>query len=152
MSDTLRRVITGMDEGGESCVLLDAIVTRGRPEPVGVANLWSAGPVPVDNALPLDSGLKPFDPAQLAEVGLGFMLIEFAPGMGREDPGMHATNTTDHFVVVEGAIVLVLDKEEVTLRRGDTGVLRGVRHGWRNDTAETTVLVTTSAPARPLIV
>jgi mannose-6-phosphate isomerase-like protein (cupin superfamily) len=47
-------------------------------------------------------------------------------------PYMHKTRTLDFCFVIEGEITLVLDKEEVELRAGDTVVQRGTNHAWSN--------------------
>lgn len=60
-------------------------------------------------------------------------LVEYAPGFGQDDPGMHATETLDHFYVLEGEIVMVLEVGEAVLRSGEIGIIRGAIHGWRND-------------------
>ena len=78
------------------------------------------------------------------------MLADYPPGLGRDDPGMHFTNTADHFHVISGEVVLVLEAEEVTLRAGDSGVCRGVMHGWRNDGAASARMVTFVLPAHPM--
>jgi mannose-6-phosphate isomerase-like protein (cupin superfamily) len=49
------------------------------------------------------------------------------------DPGMHATDTIDFELVLEGTVVLELDDgAEVTLHPGDTVVQNGTRHRWKN--------------------
>jgi quercetin dioxygenase-like cupin family protein len=46
---------------------------------------------------------------------------------------MHATDTIDFEVVLEGTVILELDDDaEVTLHPGDTVVQNGTRHRWRN--------------------
>ena len=47
-------------------------------------------------------------------------------------PYMQKTRTLDFALIIEGAITLVLDLEEVQLKAGDTVVLRGVNHAWSN--------------------
>ena len=65
---------------------------------------------------------------------------EFAqrlPGLAEtfepDHPGMHATNTIDYDIVLEGEITLELDDgEEVVLRQHDVLIQHGNRHAWRN--------------------
>jgi len=53
--------------------------------------------------------------------------------MDPSDPGMHATDTIDFEVVLEGTVILELDDgAEVTLNPGDTVVQNGTRHRWKN--------------------
>jgi mannose-6-phosphate isomerase-like protein (cupin superfamily) len=47
-------------------------------------------------------------------------------------PYMQKTRTLDFCLILEGAITLVLDKEEVQLKQGDTVVQRGANHAWSN--------------------
>jgi uncharacterized cupin superfamily protein len=48
------------------------------------------------------------------------------------NPYMQKTQTLDFCLVLEGEITLVLDKEEVHLKAGDTVVQRGTNHAWSN--------------------
>jgi uncharacterized cupin superfamily protein len=45
---------------------------------------------------------------------------------------MQKTRTLDFCLVLEGEITLVLDREEVQLKAGDTVVQRGTNHAWSN--------------------
>lgn len=47
---------------------------------------------------------------------------------------MHRTETLDYGIVTEGEVWLVLDEEEVHLKRGDIVVQRGTNHAWSNRT------------------
>jgi quercetin dioxygenase-like cupin family protein len=48
---------------------------------------------------------------------------------------MHRTATIDLVTVVRGEVSLALaDGQETALRPGDTVVLRGTEHAWRNHT------------------
>ena len=47
-------------------------------------------------------------------------------------PYMQKTRTLDYCLILEGEITLVLDKEEVQLKAGDTVVQRGTNHAWSN--------------------
>ena len=146
-----RRVVAGLDANGRSCVVSDGPVdVTGGPPGLGVANVWTGRAAPVDNAAPLAEGLAPFRLEQLAEPVYAMMIAEYAPGLGRDDPHMHFTNTADHFYVIEGEVVLVLETGDVPLRAGDIGVCRGVMHGWRNDSDRNARLVTFVLPAAPL--
>ncbi|RTR53434.1 cupin domain-containing protein [Pseudomonas aeruginosa] len=49
---------------------------------------------------------------------------------------MHRTETLDYGIVTEGEVWLVLDEEEVHLKRGDIVVQRGTNHAWSNRTEE----------------
>ena len=140
-----RRVVTGLDPEGKSCVLIDGPVPRHGP----VANLvWRSGAVPADNSGAADAA-APYEMAMLHDGGTNFILTELPPGLAG-DAFMHATDTIDYLVVISGEVVLVLETGEVTLRAGDCIVDRGVIHGWRNDGAEPAVYVSVTIPANPV--
>lgn len=50
-----------------------------------------------------------------------------------DNPGMHTTDSVDYGIVLDGEISLELDDgKEVDLKRYDTVIQNGTRHGWRN--------------------
>jgi mannose-6-phosphate isomerase-like protein (cupin superfamily) len=151
MTNGPRRVIAGLDANGRSCVVSDTRLDfAGNPPSMEVANVWTGRLGPADNAAPLEQGLAPFRVEQLAEPAYAMMYVEYGPELGRDDPHMHYTNTADHFYVIEGEVVLVLESGDVVLRGGDIGICRGVMHGWRNDSGKVARLVTFVLPAAPL--
>ena len=146
-----RRVVAGLDAAGKSCVVADEALPFTGTQPVmEVANAWTGTIAHADNSAPLAEGCAPFRLEQLAEARYAMMFVEYAPGLGRDDPGMHYTNTADHFYVIEGEVVLVLEAGDVVMKAGDIGIIRGVMHGWRNDSAGRARLVTFVLPAAPL--
>jgi quercetin dioxygenase-like cupin family protein len=64
-------------------------------------------------------------------------MVDLAPG---EQSPMHATNSLDYGVVLEGEIILILEDYESGPRRtmtvGDVSVQRGTMHAWRNASSE----------------
>ncbi|MEW9854973.1 cupin domain-containing protein [Novosphingobium sp. M1R2S20] len=147
-----RRVVAGLDAQGQSAVLADAPVSVLDLGAMRIAQLWTGAlSSRADNAAPLQAATQSFRFEQMAEPIYSMMVAEYAPGQGRDDPGMHFTNTADHFYVIEGEVVLVLETGEVCLRAGDVGVIRGVVHGWRNDTQKPACLVTFVLPATPVM-
>ena len=56
--------------------------------------------------------------------------------------------TLDFIIVQEGEVVLVLDTQEVTLRKGDFIVQRGTRYAWSNRTDKPAVLAIASHDGR----
>jgi mannose-6-phosphate isomerase-like protein (cupin superfamily) len=146
-----RRVVAGLDANGKSCLVSDGPVdVAGGPPGLGVANVWTGKALAVDNAAPLAEGTAPFRLEQLAEPVYAMIVAEYAPGLGRDDPHMHFTATADHFYVIEGEVVLVLESGDVPMKAGDIGICRGVMHGWRNDSDKVARLLTFVLPAAPL--
>ncbi|PEQ11615.1 hypothetical protein B2G71_15940 [Novosphingobium sp. PC22D] len=145
---TPRRVVAGLGPGGRSRLVADSAVAPLDLGTMKIAQLWTGAlAARADSAAPLADASAQFRFEQLAEPVYAWMLAEYAPGLGKDDPGMHATATADHFYVIEGEVVLVLEEEEVVLRAGDAGVCRAVVHGWRNDSDKVARVVTFVLPA-----
>lgn len=146
-----RRIIAAAGPDGRSCVVSDEpIMLTANPQPMAVTNLWNGACGRVSNAGAFAGGFSPFGMHQLTDPVYSMMIAEYGPGLGRDDPGMHFTETADHFYVIEGECVLVLESGDVVLRKGDVGICRGAVHGWRNDSDAVCRLVTFVLPAEPL--
>ena len=59
-------------------------------------------------------------------------------------PYMQRTRTLEFCLVLEGAITLVLDTQEVQLEAGDVVVLRGGNHAWSNRSSQPCVVAFSS--------
>ena len=138
-----RRVVTGLNEDGKSCILIDGDIPR-----LSVASniVWRTAALPADNSGGEDAA-APYTMEMLHDGGSNFMLVELPPGIGRF---MHATDTIDYLVVLEGTVVLELESGEARLGPGDFIVDRGVIHAWRNDGPETAVMASITLPAHPV--
>lgn len=139
-----RRVVTGLNAQGKSCVVLDGAVPRHGP----AANLVWRNALPADNLGAADAAV-PYAMAHLHDGQANFILTELPPGPSGE-AFMHATDTIDYLVMISGEVVLVVETGEVTLRPGDFVVDRGVVHGWRNDGAVPAVFASVTIPANPV--
>ncbi|HYO02088.1 MAG TPA: cupin domain-containing protein [Mycobacterium sp.] len=160
----VRRVVTGHDASGKSVFVSDDVVTPDEPLLLPgseLHQLWGGDETP---QFPND-GARPAFTTYFAPVGgFRFGFISVPPGaaapaadvdletaladaeaklpgllayMDPSDPGMHATDTIDFEVVLEGSLVLELDDgAEVTLYPGDTVVQNGTRHRWKNPGTE----------------
>lgn len=62
-------------------------------------------------------------------------------------PYMHRTRTLDFCLVIEGELTLVLDTQEVVLRKGDIVIQRGTNHAWSNPATRPAVLAIASHDA-----
>lgn len=175
---SIRRVAVGENADGEPAVAGDtAVPAIETPLMPGAKfySLWGADrmpPLPNDGAEPAFHGWFPPDG------GFRFELIELPPRnadapppvdmkqalkdtearlpglirtMDPRRPGMHRTDTIDLIHVAGGACVLVLDGgAEVALRTGDSVVLNGQRHAWRNPHAAPCRLLTVSLGVKRL--
>jgi mannose-6-phosphate isomerase-like protein (cupin superfamily) len=136
-----RRVVTGLDGDGKSCVIIDG------PVPGGKGLVWRTVGVPADNAGSVDTAGVPYTMELMHGGGSNFIISEVPPGVPRF---MHATDTIDYVYMVSGELVVELEAGEVTLRAGDCFVDRGVLHSFRNDSGEKAVIVGVNVPANPV--
>jgi len=67
---------------------------------------------------------------------------------GAPHPYMQKTRTLDFCLILEGEVTLVLDRQEVDLRAGDTVVQRGTNHAWSNRSSKPCVIAISSHDAR----
>ncbi len=140
----MRRVVTGLNAQGRSCIVFDGPVPRHAP----AANLIWRNTLPADNAGAADAA-APYEMAMLHDGQVNFILTELPAGLAG-GAFLHATDTIDYLVIIAGEVVLALETGEVTLRAGDFIVDRGVIHGWRNDGADTAVFASVTIPALPV--
>ena len=63
-------------------------------------------------------------------------------------PYMQKTRTLDFCLILEGEITLVLDKQDVSLKAGDTVVQRGTNHAWRNRSSKPCTIAFSSHDGR----
>ncbi|WP_027593292.1 cupin domain-containing protein [Pseudomonas sp. LAIL14HWK12:I7] len=159
-----QRVVTGHDNEGRAVVTLAGPTPNNFPLKAVPGTLfyevWNSS---VSPAL-LDNGADPTDkPLQLSPGAQGSVIrvVDIPPdsvqnqvsaedaaaafaeigqahaGTGKADSRhklMHRTETLDYGLVTEGEVWLVLDGEEVHLKRGDIVVQRGTNHAWSNRT------------------
>jgi hypothetical protein len=118
--------------------------TLGAPAPVDNGGDPTLGPIILPPP-PLGSRIRfvdiPPDSDELFARDVTQMRNAFAqigdPGAstaaaGSPHPLMHRTESVDYGVVIEGEIVLVLDKSETVLKQGSVVIQRGTNHAWAN--------------------
>lgn len=67
---------------------------------------------------------------------------------GAPHPYMQKTRTLDFCLILEGEVTLVLDRQEVHLKAGDTVVQRGTNHAWSNRSDRPCFIAISSHDAR----
>lgn len=132
---SVRRVVTGLNEAGRSCVISDDAAPAGE-----AIELWQTR---ADEPLGNDPGVAP-PPLNPPPGASQWRIVDIPPytilrdylrrGIPfHDEQGFHCTHSVDYVLVLEGEINLVLDEGEVLLRPGDCVVQRRTRHLWRND-------------------
>ena len=176
MVSKFRRVVTGVNEKGESIIQFDGeaeniLLFPGWPG-AAATELWVTSEIPVDNTGQEDRGARPFkhdpDPS-----GTIFRIVEIPPeiqgameidtdvafdAMGSKNkptskdrvkhPTMHFTDSVDYLVLLSGELTMIMDVGEVTLKPGDFVVQRGTRHGWANRGNTPVILVAALVDAK----
>lgn len=140
-----RRVVTGIDAQGRSCIQID-----GPPLPLGGGGAqlaWRTEAIPADNSGAEDCPAAQFSFDLMNGPGSLCMVMEFAPDMQRF---FHATDTIDYVAMLSGAMVVEMETGEVTIRAGDVLVQRGVQHCWRNDSGQPARAMIVSLPSHPV--
>jgi Cupin domain len=161
MDAPFRRIVTGHDADGVAIVLSDGAPELTRSGGAGAAfyEVWNtqASPAPIAFAdafgetdislLPPKNGTRirvlDFPPEAAggpkidAEAARARFAALGAPHASTSRPGgphpmMHRTETIDYGIILQGEIVLILDKSETILRQGDIVIQRGTNHAWSN--------------------
>ena len=155
MPGKVRRIVTGVNAAGRSCIVSDRTFPSGEVAPGQAVRvgLWTTGPAPDSNesADPVPDGvILRTPPAQRG--GSVVRITDIAPDAQRaydaEDlrrrgckttsdrsarhPGFHATDTVDYAICLEGEVWAVLDDDETLMRPGDVLIQRGTYHAWSN--------------------
>lgn len=141
---TARRVVTGLNAEGKSCVIIDGEVPHFATR--GVALVWATRSYPADNTGATDP-VSPYEIEMLHMPGSNFAVCTFTPGAKAL---MHATDTIDYLVIISGHVTLVMEDGEAQLGPGDMVVDRGVMHAWRNDTDAPCLAAVVNLPAHPV--
>lgn len=179
MSHTLRRVVTGHNDAGQSIIEIDG----GPAAEIGAAGsglheIWLTDSVPADNATLIDTlaGTNPIlcppegavkvrwftvpadDPTVSEadkEAGAAFGFEAIGASHCRVDtrlhPSMHKTSSVDYIILISGEVTLLLDAGEAKgLKPGDVVIQRGTNHAWVNTGSEPALLVAVLADAKPV--
>ncbi|AYC32335.1 cupin domain-containing protein [Pseudomonas cavernae] len=161
-----KRVVTGHDAQGQAVVAQSGPTPNNFPLKAVPGTVFYEVWNSVGSPAVLDNGDDPTSqPLQLSPAPLGSVIrvVDIPPdsvqnqvsaadaaaafaeigqahaGTGQADSKhklMHRTETLDYGVVTEGEVWLVLDGEEVQLKRGDIVVQRGTNHAWSNRTEQ----------------
>jgi len=156
MPGKVRRIVTGVNTAGRSCIVSDTLLPTAEVAPGSPvrAGLWTTESAPASNtgaADPVPDGiilrtppahrggsvirvtdivpdkLRAYDPEELRRRG-----CKTTPGRSARHPGFHATDTVDYAICLEGEVWAVLDEDETLMRPGDVLIQRGTYHAWSN--------------------
>jgi quercetin dioxygenase-like cupin family protein len=122
-----RRVVTGLDKAGKSCVKWDSTIEQKNLRP-GFDNvpLWATKKLPAETAT---------DDPNTWELGTSlaggsvFRFGVYAPGNVAR---WHATDSVDYAICISGEMWMELEEGEVHLKPGDVVIQLGTNHNWNN--------------------
>jgi mannose-6-phosphate isomerase-like protein (cupin superfamily) len=155
-SSAIRRIVTTHDTDGKAVILTDGAAPNVRVRPgtgITATLLWTTAPTPA-RYTNVDRGNDAVATAPPAG-GTVLRVVEFPPestmqhdgpdplaamGLSRDTSGrrapthphMHATDSVDYAIVIEGEIDMLLDDSEVHMKAGDIMVQQGTNHAWVN--------------------
>ena len=156
MPGKVRRIVTGVNAAGRSCILSDTRLpaTEVAPGELVRTGLWMTTSAPASNKGtddPVPDGVilrtppphrggsvirvtdiapdtqRASDPGDLRRRG-----CKTTPERSQRHPGFHATDTVDYAICLEGEVWAVLDEDETLMRPGDVLIQRGTYHAWSN--------------------
>ncbi len=156
-----RRVVTGHDANGKSCVFMDSDAPNVTKRPTGsiFTEFWTIENAPAVISGNKDGGDRPLSISP-PDLGAHFRIVD-APaekeaaidaktagenisslnltGTSEHRPdgphwNMHRTATVDYGFVLEGDRVLILEDSELVVHPGDVIVHLGSWHSWENRT------------------
>ena len=138
MTLEVRRIVTGHDENGKACVLVDEIsktVVSRRPGQESTV-IWATDHTPP--RLGDDRDLSPEVETTTIDNGTVFRIGKFGPGVAAR---VHRTASIDYAIILSGEIDMELDDGVVVhLNQGDMLVQRATVHNWVNNGAEPCLL------------
>jgi mannose-6-phosphate isomerase-like protein (cupin superfamily) len=177
MASGIRRVVTTHAGDGKAVILSDGIATNAKTRSSGITGtlLWTTDSMPVkySNRDRGDVQIGTGPPANHSILRVvefpahneapaeenASVLVEMgiAPPSGERraprHPHMHATDSVDYAIVLEGEIDMLLDEDEVHLKAGDILVQQGTNHAWvnRSDRPCKIAFVLIDAAGSPLV-
>ena len=145
MFESSRRIIVGLTDDGRSTVDADARdVAVLDPVPgFRVHEVWCQRTWP---ARADDEGARSDDAEITPPPGGALVRVLTIEPVSRADwaPNLHGDNDRHVLLLVSGTVELVLEDTEVTMTVGDSVVLSGHIHDWRNTSGEPAVFVYTT--------
>lgn len=156
----IRRIVTGHDSGGRSCIIEDgpspAVRLVAERPGYRVTNLWRTvgAPANIDAAdsIAEHQGVAPptdgtviriidippeaTDAAvrkRQAAATFGKLFADAEHHLeDKRHPGMHITESVDYAIILAGELTAILDADETIMRTGDVLIQRGTNHAWAN--------------------
>ena len=143
----VRRVVTGHNAQGRSCIVSDERMSGGaHPNMYRATGDLPLGPSPAGESPCVRTTDRPnLEPPP---GGSTLTFVTLKPTEPGAKPGWHRTETLDYNIVLGGELVLMVEEGEMKLTPGDVVIQRNTMHAWRNDTAVPVYWVAVLVPIR----
>jgi len=130
-----RRVVTGVNAQGRSCIKWDSEVEPkpGRPG-FGNIPMWATRKLPAEMT---EEDPNTWDLGTSIAGGSVFRLARYEPGVAER---WHRTDSIDYAVCLSGELWMQMEEGEVHLKPGDVVIQRGTMHNWVNRGKEPCVM------------
>jgi len=141
----VRRIVTGHDDNGKAIFLSIGEAPQHHHRTEGLVifhELWNTGPVPVPIAAVEEKEPNTRLPLRIPpdKGGTIVRILDIHPGhvarlpprADGKHPGTHRTETLDYAILIEGALTMLVDEDEVDMLPGDVVIQRGTNHAWDN--------------------
>jgi quercetin dioxygenase-like cupin family protein len=124
---SFRRVVTGFNKDGKSCIKWDSAVDPipGRP---GFSNIpmWATKKLPAEMT---EEDPNTWELGTSLAGGSVFRLARYEPGVQAR---WHRTDSVDYAICLSGEMWMEMEDGEVHLKAGDVVIQRGTMHNWNN--------------------
>lgn len=130
-----RRVVTGFNKDGKSCIKWDNGIepVTGRPG-FGNIPMWATKKLPAEAT---DEDPNTWDLGTSLAGGSVFRLARYEPGVKAR---WHRTDSVDYAICLSGELWMEMEDGEVHLTPGDVVVQRGTLHNWSNRGTEPCIM------------
>lgn len=130
-----RRVVTGFNKEGKSCIKWDAEIDPVRLRP-GFENIpmWATKKLPAETT---EDDPNTWELGTSLAGGSVFRFGRYEPG---NVPRWHKTDSVDYAICLSGEMWMEMEDGEVHLKPGDVVIQRGTLHNWNNRGKEPCVM------------
>lgn len=148
----VRRIVTGENEAGRSCIVSDGParnITLPAHSPTVAQVLWATGAGAAEGDDPAPDGhvfgfhseggtilrIVDFPPDETCKPDQVLSFLDDNDVRDRGKPRhfwFHKTPSLDYAIVLEGEIHAMMDEDETLMRAGDVLIQRATNHSWSN--------------------
>ena len=122
-----RRVVTGFNKDGKSCIQWDTNI-----EPKNLRPGFDNVPMWATKKLPAETAKDDPNTWELGTSLAGGSVFRFGVYQPGNIARWHATDSVDYAICLEGEVWAMLDEGETLMRPGDVLIQRGTYHAWSN--------------------